>query len=93
MTTQNARPRRPSPRQAADTGTASPHLRHVAVVGAGMAGIACARTLVQAGCHVTLIEKSRGFGGRMAPEGPSSVDSTTGPSTSPRGTAALRVCC
>lgn len=39
---------------------------HVAVVGAGMAGVACARTLVQAGCRVTLIEKSRGFGGRMA---------------------------
>ncbi len=39
---------------------------HVAVVGAGMAGVACARTLVQAGHRVTLFEKSRGFGGRMA---------------------------
>lgn len=38
----------------------------VAVVGAGMAGVACARTLAQAGCHVTLVEKSKGFGGRMA---------------------------
>ena len=38
----------------------------VAVVGAGMAGVACARTLVQAGHRVTLFEKSRGFGGRMA---------------------------
>lgn len=66
MTTQNSRPRRPSSRQVADTGTASVPVRHVAVVGAGMAGIACARTLVQAGCQVTLIEKSRGFGGRMA---------------------------
>ena len=66
MTTQNARPRRPSSRQVADTGTASVPVRHVAVVGAGMAGIACARTLVQAGCQVTLIEKSRGFGGRMS---------------------------
>lgn len=66
MTTQNARPRRPSPRQVAETDMASVPVRHVAVVGAGMAGIACARTLVQAGCHVTLIEKSRGFGGRMA---------------------------
>lgn len=40
--------------------------RHIAVVGAGMAGIACARTLVQAGHRVTLFEKSRGVGGRMA---------------------------
>lgn len=39
---------------------------HVAVVGAGMAGVACARTLVQAGHRVTLLEKSRGLGGRMA---------------------------
>ncbi len=31
-----------------------------------MAGVVCARTLLQAGHHVTLIEKSRGFGGRMA---------------------------
>jgi renalase len=40
--------------------------RHVAVVGGGMAGVTCARTLVQAGHRVTLIEKSRGLGGRMA---------------------------
>ena len=40
--------------------------RHIAVVGGGMAGIACARTLVQAGHRVTLFEKSRGFGGRMS---------------------------
>jgi renalase len=39
---------------------------HVAVVGAGMAGVVCARTLVQAGHRVTLFEKSRGFGGRMS---------------------------
>jgi predicted NAD/FAD-dependent oxidoreductase len=36
------------------------------VVGAGMAGITCARTLVQAGHRVTVFEKSRGPGGRMA---------------------------
>lgn len=41
-------------------------VRHIAVVGAGMAGIACARTLLQAGHRVTLFEKSRGLGGRMA---------------------------
>ncbi|MCU0925519.1 MAG: FAD-dependent oxidoreductase [Hydrogenophaga sp.] len=39
---------------------------HFAVVGAGMAGVACARTLLQAGHRVTVFEKSRGFGGRMA---------------------------
>jgi hypothetical protein len=40
--------------------------RHIAVVGGGMAGIACARTLLKAGHRVTLFEKSRGFGGRMS---------------------------
>jgi predicted NAD/FAD-dependent oxidoreductase len=40
--------------------------KHFAVVGAGMAGVACARTLVQAGHRVTVFEKSRGLGGRMA---------------------------
>ncbi len=39
---------------------------HVAVVGGGMAGVACARTLLKAGCEVSLFEKSRGFGGRMS---------------------------
>ena len=39
---------------------------HFAVVGAGMAGIACARTLVQAGHRVTVFEKSASLGGRMA---------------------------
>lgn len=40
--------------------------QHFAVIGAGMAGITCARTLVQAGHQVTIFEKSRGTGGRMA---------------------------
>ncbi|MDP4994095.1 MAG: FAD-dependent oxidoreductase, partial [Burkholderiaceae bacterium] len=40
--------------------------KHVAVIGAGMAGIACARTLAQAGWQVSVFEKSRGFGGRMS---------------------------
>ncbi|OGB08045.1 MAG: amine oxidase [Burkholderiales bacterium RIFCSPHIGHO2_12_FULL_61_11] len=43
-----------------------PPRRHIAVVGAGIAGIACARTLAQAGHQVTVFEKSRGAGGRMA---------------------------
>ncbi|MEI8326413.1 MAG: FAD-dependent oxidoreductase [Betaproteobacteria bacterium] len=40
--------------------------QHIAIVGAGMAGIACARTLVQAGHRVTVFEKAAGVGGRMA---------------------------
>lgn len=40
--------------------------RHAAVVGAGIAGITAARTLAQAGWRVTVFEKSRGAGGRMA---------------------------
>lgn len=39
---------------------------HVAVIGAGIAGVACARTLMQAGCRVAVFEKSRGAGGRMS---------------------------
>jgi renalase len=40
--------------------------RHFAVVGAGLAGITCARTLVQAGHRVTVLEKNADVGGRMA---------------------------
>ena len=40
--------------------------QHIAIIGAGMAGITAARTLAQAGHSVTVFEKSRGFGGRMA---------------------------
>lgn len=39
---------------------------HIAIIGAGMAGVVAARTLTQAGHRVTLLEKSRGFGGRMS---------------------------
>ena len=38
----------------------------VAIVGAGMAGAACARGLADAGLAVTVFEKSRGAGGRMS---------------------------
>jgi predicted NAD/FAD-dependent oxidoreductase len=38
----------------------------VAVVGAGMAGLVCARALVRGGCRVTLIDKGRGPGGRLS---------------------------
>jgi predicted NAD/FAD-dependent oxidoreductase len=39
---------------------------HVAVIGAGIAGLACATTLARAGIGVTLFEKSRRPGGRVA---------------------------
>jgi len=42
------------------------HPRHIAIIGAGMAGITCARTLAQAGHHVRVFEKSAEVGGRMA---------------------------
>ena len=38
----------------------------VAVIGAGMSGLMCARTLMDHGIDITVFEKSRGFGGRMA---------------------------
>lgn len=40
--------------------------RHIAVIGAGIAGISCARTLMQAGHRVTVFEKSGRPGGRMS---------------------------
>jgi renalase len=40
--------------------------KRIAVVGAGMAAITCARTLVQAGHSVTVFEKSHSAGGRMS---------------------------
>jgi len=43
-----------------------PPQRHIAVVGAGIAGITCARTLEQAGHRVTVFEEYRSVGGRMA---------------------------
>lgn len=38
----------------------------IAIIGAGMAGLSCARALTQAGESVTVFEKSRGIGGRCA---------------------------
>lgn len=39
---------------------------NVIVIGAGISGCACAHQLVHAGHQVTLVEKGRGVGGRMA---------------------------
>jgi predicted NAD/FAD-dependent oxidoreductase len=44
------------------------HSRHFAVIGAGIAGVACARTLIQAGHRVTVFEREASAGGRMASE-------------------------
>jgi hypothetical protein len=38
----------------------------IAIVGAGMAGLACAQKLQQTGRQVIVVEKSRGLGGRLA---------------------------
>jgi renalase len=40
--------------------------RRVAIIGAGMAGLACAQRLTQAGLSVRLLDKGRGVGGRMS---------------------------
>ncbi|MDZ4160436.1 MAG: FAD-dependent oxidoreductase [Burkholderiales bacterium] len=63
---QSAHPRQPTSTTSPSAADALAPTRRVAVVGAGMAGIACARALAQAGCQVTVFEKSRGYGGRMA---------------------------
>jgi len=41
-------------------------IRSVAVIGAGVAGLACASTLQAGGLEVHVFEKSRGVGGRMS---------------------------
>ncbi|MEO8855455.1 MAG: FAD-dependent oxidoreductase, partial [Burkholderiaceae bacterium] len=43
-----------------------PQSRQIAVIGAGLAGISCARTLAQAGHRVRVFEKGSAAGGRMA---------------------------
>lgn len=39
---------------------------NIAVIGAGLAGLSCARSLQTAGLNVTVFEKARGVGGRMS---------------------------
>lgn len=43
-----------------------PMPRHYAVIGAGLAGLACARTVLQAGHRVTVLEQASAVGGRLA---------------------------
>ncbi|GGE53258.1 hypothetical protein GCM10007276_32880 [Agaricicola taiwanensis] len=38
--------------------------RHVAIIGAGIAGLACGRRLTEAGCTVVIYERNPGLGGR-----------------------------
>lgn len=44
----------------------TPQPRRIAIIGAGIAGLACARTLLQAGHDVAVLEASAQPGGRMA---------------------------
>jgi hypothetical protein len=46
--------------------TTAPRQAPTVVVGAGIAGLSCARTLVDAGRSVVLLERARGVGGRCA---------------------------
>lgn len=59
------------------TAGSSPRPR-VAVIGAGMAGLSCARALADAGMAVVVFEKSRGVGGRMATRRLSGAGAPTG---------------
>lgn len=64
----------------------------VAIVGAGVAGLAAGRTLQQAGFEVVLFEKSRGPGGRLATRRVGDFTFDTGAtSIAPRGLGIERV--
>jgi predicted NAD/FAD-dependent oxidoreductase len=44
----------------------NPSAPSVLIIGAGMTGLACARTLADHGCQVSVLEKGRGVGGRLS---------------------------
>lgn len=48
----------------------APLVKKLAVIGAGLAGLACARAAQNAGVDVRVFEKSRGLGGRLATRRP-----------------------
>lgn len=58
--------RAPSPTAARHPRRTRHRPQTIAVIGAGIAGLACARTLAQAGHHVTVFEQADEVGGRMA---------------------------
>ena len=41
-------------------------MTRVAIIGAGISGLACARQLVKSGVSVVVFDKGRGIGGRVA---------------------------
>ena len=45
---------------------ANDNMTRIAIIGAGFAGLVCAKLLKQSGYNCTIFEKSRGVGGRMA---------------------------
>ncbi|WP_430460023.1 NAD(P)/FAD-dependent oxidoreductase [Thalassolituus sp. LLYu03] len=58
-----------NPTPAPERSTEPAHIREparIAVIGAGLAGLIACRDLRQAGFHVTVFDKSRGSGGRLA---------------------------
>lgn len=60
----------------------------VAIIGAGMAGLACAQRLVQAGLSVRLLDKGRGAGGRMSTR---RIQTSQGEACFDHGAAVFRV--
>ena len=55
-----------SPQGGVRAATAQTRQIHVAVVGAGFAGLRCADVLIQHGCKVTILEARDRLGGRVA---------------------------